>query len=149
VTTFDIAYTILMYENSKEVWEEEWHIKKSISDDIQRKQATCHKKPKYHEGRGKRLKKYDDGWTNIGREYNQELLDTFKKLKSSEVWKPLHDHWKLYQKKYWNKVDDQDENLRAQEEECEESHEDDWKIDISDGDGNDYIPEETASDDDE
>jgi hypothetical protein len=47
VTASNIAYTILVYENSKEVWEEEWHIKKSISDDIQRKQA------KYHEGRGK------------------------------------------------------------------------------------------------
>ncbi len=44
-------------------------------------------------------------------EYYQELLDTFKRLKSSDVWKTLEDHWKLYQKKYWNKVDDQDENL--------------------------------------
>ena len=45
VTASDIAYMILVYENSKEVWEEEWHIKKSISDDIQRKQATRHKNP--------------------------------------------------------------------------------------------------------
>ncbi len=57
VTASNIAYTILVYENSKEVWEEECHIKKSISDDIQRKQATCHKKPKYHEGQGKWLKR--------------------------------------------------------------------------------------------
>ncbi len=55
----------------------------------------------------------------------------------------------MYQKKYWNKVDEQDENLSAQKEECEESDEDDWKIDIIDGDGNDNIPEEAASDDDE
>jgi hypothetical protein len=55
----------------------------------------------------------------------------------------------LYQKKYWNKVDDQDENLSAQEEECEKSNEDDWKIDINYGDGNDNIPEETAIGDDE
>ncbi len=45
--------------------------------------------------------------------------------------------------------DDQDENLSAQEEECEESDEDDCKMDIDDGDGNDDIPEETAIDDDE
>jgi hypothetical protein len=45
VIASDIAYTILVYENSKEVWEEEWHIKKSISDYIQRKQATRHKNP--------------------------------------------------------------------------------------------------------
>ncbi len=43
VTASYIAYTVLVYKNSKEVWEEEWHIKKSISGDIQRKQATCHK----------------------------------------------------------------------------------------------------------
>jgi hypothetical protein len=52
-TASNVAYTILVYENSKEVWEEEWPIKKSINDDIQRKQATCHKKSKYHEGQGK------------------------------------------------------------------------------------------------
>ncbi len=55
----------------------------------------------------------------------------------------------MYQEKYWNKVDDQDENLSAQEEECEESNEDDWKMDIEDGDESDDIPEETESDDDE
>jgi hypothetical protein len=147
VTASNIAYTILVYENSKEVWEEEWHIKKSISDDIQRKQATPHKKPKYHEGRGKRNERYGNRWANVGWEYYQELLGTFKKLKSSDVRKTLKDHWKLYQKKYWNKVEYQDKNLSAQEEECEESNEDDWKIDINDGDGKDDIPEE--SDDDE
>jgi hypothetical protein len=72
VTASDIAYTTLVYINCKEVWEEEWHIKKSIIDDIERKQATRHKNPKYHEGRGKRLKRYGDGWTNVGREYYQE-----------------------------------------------------------------------------
>jgi hypothetical protein len=76
------------------------------------------------------------------------LLDLFKELKSSDVWKTLQDHWKLYQKKYCSKVDDQDENLSAKEEECEKSNEDDWKMDIDDGDGNDDIPEETAIDDD-
>ncbi len=77
------------------------------------------------------------------------MLDTFKKLKSSDVWKTLQDRWKSYQKKYWNKVDDQDENLSAQEEECEESNEDDWKIDINDDNGNYDIPEKTASDHDD
>jgi hypothetical protein len=45
VTASNIAYTILVYGNCKEVWEEEWHIKKSISDDNQRKQATRNKYP--------------------------------------------------------------------------------------------------------
>ncbi len=46
-------------------------------------------------------------------------------------------------------LDDQDENLSAQEEECAESNEDDWKMDVDDGDGNDDIPKETVIDDDE
>ena len=107
------------------------------------------KNPSIMKEGGVQLKRYGDGWTNVGREYYQELLETFKKLKSSDVWRTLQVHWKLYQKKYWNKVDDQDENLSAQEDECEESNEDDWKMDIEDGDENDDIPEETASDDDE
>ncbi len=39
--------------------------------------------------------------------------------------------------------------LNAQEKKCEESDEDDRKIDINDGDVNDDISEETASADDE
>ena len=73
------------------------------------------------------------------------MLPRIARYIQGDVWKTLQDHWKLYQKKYWNKVDDQDENLSAQEEKCDESDEDDLNIDINDGDGNDDIPEETAS----
>jgi hypothetical protein len=59
------------------------------------------KKTKYHVGREKHLKRFDDGWTNNGREYYQELLRIFKELKSSDVWDTLQDHWKLYQKKHY------------------------------------------------
>jgi len=37
-------------------------------------------KNRYHEGRGKRLKRYGDGWTDHGREYYQQLLGIFKNL---------------------------------------------------------------------
>ncbi len=79
-----------------------------------------------HVGRGKCLKRFGNGWTDNGREYHQELLRIFKELKSSDVWNILQYHWKLYQKKYYARDDDQDEELMEPEEECEASDKDDW-----------------------
>jgi hypothetical protein len=45
VTTSDIAYTILVYENTKEVWEEDLQIKASSWNDEERCNAMHHKKP--------------------------------------------------------------------------------------------------------
>jgi hypothetical protein len=59
-----------------------------------------------------------------------KLLRIFKDLKSSDVWETLQDHWKLCQKKYYARGDNQDEDSRAPEEECVASDEDDWKIDM-------------------
>jgi hypothetical protein len=56
VTASDIAYTILVYEDTKEVWEEDLKIKASYKNDEERCNAMHHKEPKYHVGRGKRLK---------------------------------------------------------------------------------------------
>ncbi len=82
----DIAYTILVYENSKDVWEEELIIKARVKTDEKRKNAEQRHNPRYHEGRGKRLKRLGDGWTEEGRTYYKELLKTFQDLKSSEFW---------------------------------------------------------------
>ncbi len=95
MTASDIAYTILVYENTKEVWEEGLKIKASYKNDEERHNAMHHKKSKYHVGRGKHLKRFDDGWTDDGQEYYQELLMIFKELKSNDVWNILQDHWKL------------------------------------------------------
>jgi hypothetical protein len=54
-----------MYENSKEVWEEEWHIKKSISDDIKSKQATRHKNPSIMKDRESDSRENDIASSNI------------------------------------------------------------------------------------
>jgi hypothetical protein len=43
VTASDIAYTILVYENTKEVWEEDLQIKASYRTDEERRNATHHK----------------------------------------------------------------------------------------------------------
>jgi hypothetical protein len=45
VTASDIAYTILVYENTKEVWEEDLQIKASSKTDEERHNAMHHKNP--------------------------------------------------------------------------------------------------------
>jgi len=57
ISASDIAYTILVYENSKEVWEEEIIIKAQDKMDEEKKKADRRQNPKYHEGRGTRLKR--------------------------------------------------------------------------------------------
>jgi hypothetical protein len=125
VTASDIAYTILVYENTKEVWEEYLKIKANSRTDEKRHNAMHHKAPKYHVGRGKHLKRFGDGWTDNGQKYHQELLRIFKEFKSSDVWNTLQDHWKLYQKKHYARDDNQVEELREPDEECEASDKDD------------------------
>ncbi len=44
VTASDIFYTILVYENTKEVWEKEVQIKARYTNDEERRNATHHKK---------------------------------------------------------------------------------------------------------
>jgi hypothetical protein len=44
VTASDIAYTILVYENTKEVWEEDLQIKASYKTDKERHNANHQKK---------------------------------------------------------------------------------------------------------
>jgi hypothetical protein len=56
------------------VWEDELQIRVNSMTDDKRHKATRQQKPKYHEGRGKHLQRYMDGWTDNGQEYYQELL---------------------------------------------------------------------------
>jgi len=43
ITASDIAYTILVYKNSKEVWEEELEIRGSVMPDDEKRTAIHHK----------------------------------------------------------------------------------------------------------
>ena len=150
VTASDIAYTILVYENSKEVWNEELQIRAASRTDDERRTATRVKKPRYHEGRGKRLKRYGDGWTEDGREYYQLLLGIFKNLKSSDAWNTLQDYWKMYQKKHYHKGNDvQDVEGGVHDKECDESDEEDWRIDVEDNVECDEIDDALSDNNDE
>ncbi len=115
------------------MWEEELKIRATSTTDDERRKATREKKTRYHEGRGKRLKRYGDGWTDHGRDYYQELLGNFKILKNSNVWNTLQVYWKLYQKKQYNKGNDnQDDDIGGPDEECNESDEEDWRMEVED-----------------
>ncbi len=114
---------------------------------MERHHATRHKKPKYHEGRGKHLKRLCNGWTDDGQDYYQELLGIFKDLKSSNVWETQQEYWKLYQKKHYARGHNQDDDLRTPEKEYAESDEHDWQIDMPDGDEIDDIEEENVDND--
>ncbi len=129
------------------MWEEDVQIKASSKTNKERHNAMHHKKPKYHVGGGKHLKRFGSGWADNGQEYNQELLKIFNELKSSDVWNTLQDDWNLYQKKYYARDDNQVEESREPEEECEASDKDDWQIDMPDGDEIDDIEEASVDDD--
>ena len=101
----DIAYTILVYENSKEEWKEEIMIKAQDKKDEEKKKAERRQNPKYHEGRGTDLKRYGNGWTEEGRKYYQELLKTFQDLKASVFWDVyLQGYWNEYQIKHYGRT---------------------------------------------
>jgi hypothetical protein len=72
----------------------------------------------------------------------------FKELKSSDVWNnTLQDHWKLYQKKHFSRDDDQIEEFRESYEKDETSDNDDWQIEMQDGDEIDDIEEACVDED--
>jgi hypothetical protein len=71
----------------------------------------------------------------------------FKELKSSDVWNTLQDLWKLYQKKHYARDDNQVEEFREPEEECEASDEDDWQIEMLNGDEIDDTEEACVKED--
>ncbi len=70
-----------------------------------------HIKTKCHEGRGKRLKRFCNGWTDDGRDYYKKFLGIFKDLKSRNVWETLQEYWKLYQKEHYARSHNQDDDL--------------------------------------
>ncbi len=80
VTASDIAYTILVYENTKEVWEEEVHIKASFKNDEERHNAMHHKKTQVSCRKGKASQKVwrwlDRQWTRVLPRFSHDLQGT-------------------------------------------------------------------------
>jgi len=99
LTDADIAYTILVYESSQAVWENDL-LKKECHDEeqLQEWQSVS---PKYHVKKGTRMPRFGEGWTDEGRAYFVELKVEIGRLRSVEsFWHSLGEHWKTYAKKY-------------------------------------------------
>jgi hypothetical protein len=125
ILALDIAYTILVYETSKEVWEVKLLINARAKMDKERKNAEQRHNPRYHKGRGKCLKRYVNGWTEEGRKYYQELLKTFQDLKSSVFWdESLQGYWNEYQIRNYGETRVDYNDINEDEDEPEE----DWKV---------------------
>ncbi len=87
VTESDIAYGLLVYENSYNVWMEEI-IKLETCASKEEKKAFKHiAKNKYHVQRGTRLPLYSDGWTPDGREHFDTIIGEVRDmLRLKELW---------------------------------------------------------------
>ncbi len=60
-------------------------------------------------------------------------LGFLKTFKLSDVWNTLQDYWKMYQKKQYNKGNNnQVDEVGGHDEEYNESGEEDWRIEVKD-----------------
>ena len=138
------------------MWEEELSIKGKFDKREDRKNAQRIAQPVYHAGRGHRIKKYSDGWTDEGRSYYKELVKTFRDLKNDEIWdSSFQKHWRNYQVKYYSINEDLVGNDVVDDgiEEIE-SDEENWAIDVgecpaSDDDDEESMDENNDDDNDD
>ena len=84
----------MVYKITKDVWEEEISIKASDMTDEEKSNKVRQRRPKYHEGQGKKLKRYADGWTEDERLCYKELHVKFKDLRCHQVWTKLQEQCK-------------------------------------------------------
>ena len=85
----DIAYSILVYENSVDVWEE-------IMENRGRENPRAANQL-YHVKRGTKLREFADGWTPGGREYYRNVVKMVKGWKANEqFWESLQEFWREY-----------------------------------------------------
>jgi len=95
LTASDIAYSILCYENGIDVWMERFQMKQMNT--AARYAYTHTATLKYHCPPGTKLKAYQDGWTQQGRDYYHTLLEKIKGLKvNKELWEVMRDNWRMY-----------------------------------------------------
>jgi hypothetical protein len=144
ITQSNITYTIILYENSVNVWMEELVIKATSKTKEDRQSARRHQKQRYHHASGKCIKCYSDGWTNAGKEYYREWHSQYKTCKDSQLWTIPQGHWKTYQIKVYKKHYKQElREGNKQEEDVESSDEEDWLVHTDEAIGNmDHLGEE-------
>jgi hypothetical protein len=153
LTVSDIAYSILVYESSLEVWKEEMEKAKTCATVEERKAFQHTAVSKYHVRRGTRLPLYQDGWTNEGREYYKELCDEINKIKTcKELWSSLKVHWATYTRKYHNSYTyhaDHDNGTVVENQEDDDSVDDDCLVSLPGEHDNEAVQDDIMSETDD
>ena len=89
LSVYDIAYTILVYENTADVWEEIMRCR-GVTNPRTAEQL-------YHAKRGTKLREFSDGWTQEGHKYYRKLVEMVNGWKSDGMfWETLQEHWREY-----------------------------------------------------
>ena len=95
MTASDIAFAILCYENGVDVWLERIKMKRMNNVDREAFEKTA--SLKYHHQPGTKLKAYEDGWTEEGVQYYEEMVRVVKGIMGNKpLWENVKVHWKTY-----------------------------------------------------
>ena len=95
MTASDIAFAILCYENGVDVWLERIKMKRMNNVDRESFEKTA--SLKYHHQPGTKLKAYEDGWTEEGVQYYEEMVINVKGIMGNKpLWENVKVHWKTY-----------------------------------------------------
>ena len=95
MTASDIAFAILCYENGVDVWLERIKMKRMNNVDREAFEKTA--SLKYHHQPGTKLKAYEDGWTEEGVQYYEEMVRVVKGIMANgPLWENVKVHWKTY-----------------------------------------------------
>ena len=95
MTASDIAFAILCYENGVDVWLERIKMKRMNNVDRESFEKTA--SLKYHHQPGTKLKAYEDGWTEEGVQYYEEMVRVVKGIMGNgPLWENVKVHWKTY-----------------------------------------------------
>jgi hypothetical protein len=101
VSVSDIAYSVLIYESSYDVWMEDIKKSETCATKEEEKAFKHVAENKYHVQRGTRLPMYRDGWTSEGRAYFDTICGEIRNMMGCEkLWSTLKSHWETYGKKY-------------------------------------------------
>ncbi len=101
VSISDIAYSILVYESSYDVWMEDITMSQTCATKEEKKEFEHVAQNKYHVQRGSCLPMYRDGWTSDGRTYFDTICGEIRKMMRCDgLWSTLISHWETYSKKY-------------------------------------------------
>ena len=97
ITVSDIAYSVVVIENSGDVWEQQEYLKTCDAEELEEyknpdklepeeKEMYQKKTPKYTQRKGRRAGYLSSGWNNAGRHRYREIMARWRELYADEGW---------------------------------------------------------------